>query len=377
VAVRRPLVSEDREYAVLTTAQAKAAAFAELATWPSPAGCGFGLPEVDDRYHVWRVPLLRVGGGGARVGEIVVDARTGLVDRVRSTDRAQVKARLELRPAPEPGTRTGSQPGSEPLSDTILRGDCEVTLATLPPGSVQLVFTSPPYFNARPDYVEYLTYGDYLEKLGRVIGEVHRVLEEGRFFVLNLAPVLLRRARRTQASTRLAVPFDVHGIVAKSGFDFVDDIVWEKPEGAGWATGRGRRFAADRTPLQYKAVPVTEYVLVYRKRSERLIDWHIRNHDPELVRRSKIADGYERTNVWRIKPASSPLHPAVFPLELAERVVRYYSFEGDIVLDPFAGVGTVGVAAAALGRRFVLAERDPAYVAAMQERFEPGVLVRP
>ncbi len=184
---------------------------------------------------------------------------------------------------------------------------------------------------------------------------------------MNVAPVLVRRASRSQASRRIAVPFDMHRLFVEEGFDFIDDIIWAKPEGAGWATGRGRRFAADRNPLQYKAVPVTEYVLVYRRHSDRLIDWNIRTHpDQEAVRRSRVQDGYERTNVWRIAPTSSRLHPAVFPVELAERVIRYYSFEGDIVLDPFAGIGTVGEAAVRLKRRFALAEQDPEYVEAMR-----------
>ena len=372
MAARRPLVAEDRRYAVLTTAQAKAVAAAELTTWPYVAACTFGLPEVDDRYHVWRVPLIRPGSRD-RVGEIVINARTSIVDRARSTRPEQVRARLgTVSEAARPFSRAPAAAEGAPAESTILLGDCEEALAGLPAGSVQLAFTSPPYFNARPDYTEYVSYESYLGKLGRVIEQIHRVLEDGRFFVVNLAPVLLRRTSRSQASTRLAVPFDVHGIVVKAGFDFVDDIIWEKPEGAGWATGRGRRFAADRNPLQYKAVPVTEYVLVYRRHSDRLIDWHIRRHDPELVRRSKIGDGYERTNIWRLKPASSPLHPAVFPLELAERVIRYYSFEGDLVLDPFAGIGTVGQAAAALGRRYLLVERDEAYVEVMRERLSTG-----
>ena len=225
------------------------------------------------------------------------------------------------------------------------------------------MFTSPPYFNARPDYADYRAYADYLSDIRSVIREVHRVLEAGRFAVINCSPVLVRRARRSEASKRIAVPFDIHQIFVTEGFEFIDDIVWEKPEGAGWATGRGRRFAADRNPLQYKAVPVTEYVLVYRKQSPRLIDWHIRNHpDRGALERSKIADGYEVTNVWKICPAHSKVHPAVFPAELAEKVIRYYSFENDVVLDPYAGVGTVGCAAVKLTRRFVLGEANPRYV---------------
>jgi DNA modification methylase len=180
---------------------------------------------------------------------------------------------------------------------------------------------------------------------------------------MNVSPVLVRRSNRNEASQRIAVPFDMHRLFIEEGYDFIDDIIWEKPEGAGWATGRGRRFAADRNPLQYKPVPVTEYVLVYRKHTDKLIDWNIRAHpQPELVEASRIGDDYEATNIWRIKPAHDKRHPAIFPVELAEKVISYYSFKGDVVLDPFAGIGTVGKAAAKLERRFVLIEQDPAYV---------------
>src|SRR5262249_59449595 len=137
--------------------------------------------------------------------------------------------------------------------------------------------------------------------------------------------------------------------------DCVDDIGGERRGGGGGATGRGGRFAADRRPLQYKAVPVTEYVLVYRARTDRLLDWNIRaHHDPAAVDRSRIDDDYERTNVWRIAPTSRADHPAVFPVALAERVIRYWAFEDDVVLDPFAGGGTVGLAAARDGGRLWL-----------------------
>ena len=249
------------------------------------------------------------------------------------------------------------------LRSTIIQGDAEVTLAELPSESIDLVFTSPPYFNARPDYSEYAVYEEYLSKMRKIIQQSHRLLSEGRFFVINVSPVLIRRASRSESSRRIAVPFDLHRLFIEEGFDFIDDIIWEKPSGAGWATGRGRRFAADRTPLQYKAVPVTEYVLVYRKKSEKLIDWNIRAHpDQEAVKRSKVGDDYERTNIWKVSPSHSKDHPAIFPDELVSRVIKYYSFEGDVVLDPFAGSGTLGRVAFGLNRRFVLSELDPDYV---------------
>lgn len=257
---------------------------------------------------------------------------------------------------------------SAKFKNTILHGPSADTLKHLPAESVQLMFTSPPYFNARPEYAEYETYDDYLFSVRKVIREVHRVLSEGRFAVINCSPVLIRRAKRSNSSKRLAIPFDMHQIFVEAGFDFIDDIIWEKPSGAGWATSRGRRFAADRNPLQYKAVPVTEYVLVYRKKTDRLIDWHIRRHPDRLVvKRSKIPDGYEATNIWKIKPAHCKTHPAIFPLELAEKVIRYYSFEKDVVLDPYAGIGTVGKAASILNRLFVLGEINKGYVKQIRE----------
>ena len=357
----KQFVSEIRNYGVLTTADAKRIAEMQLTEWDLMGRVQFGLPEIDDRYHVWRVPVL--SREGHRAGEIVIDAKTSLVQTRRSTQPDKLRSRLGITsPAPQREAHPGTVITAR-LRNSILSGDSEATLAELPNGSIDLAFTSPPYFNARPDYSDFIGYQEYILKMRKVIQQVHRLLGDGRFFVMNTAPVLLRRASRSQASKRIAVPFDLHRVFVEEGFDFVDDIIWLKPEGAGWATGRGRRFAADRNPLQYKAVPVTEYVLVYRKQTEKLIDWNIRNHpDQKAVERSKIRGQYDRTNVWQISPRSSKLHPAVFPVELAERVIRYYSFEGDVVLDPFAGIGTVGEAAVKLSRRFALSEINPEYV---------------
>jgi DNA modification methylase len=358
-------VYEKRGYRILGAPQAKDLANEILEDWDlSAAGIKFGLPEVDDRYHIWRVPLIRKKG--ERLGELVFSARTGAFDATRSSDCSLIRVRLAGPPGssvlPTKRERRSVVVRSE-LRNTIIQGDAEETLAELPAESVDLVFTSPPYFNARPDYTEYEAYEEYLSKMRRVIQQCHRLLSEGRFFVINVAPVLIRRTNRNESSRRIAVPFDLHRIFVEEGFDFVDDIIWEKPSGAGWATGRGRRFAADRNPLQYKAVPVTEYVLVYRKHTEKLIDWNIRTHpDQDAVTRSKVGDDYERTNIWKIPPAYSKDHPAIFPPELVERVIKYYSFEGDVVLDPFAGSGTLGRVASQLQRRFVLSEMDPDYI---------------
>ena len=331
----------------------------------------FGLPEIDDRFDIWRVPLLSLDN--TKIGEVVIDAISSLIDTSKTTNKSILENRLLGRkPKSDSNHRQKHIPKISMLANTIRMGDSEFLLKEMPNECIDLVFTSPPYYNAKPEYSEYLYYEDYLLKMQRIIHECARVLNEGRFFVLNVSPILLRRASRNEASKRIAVPFDFHRILIEEGFEFVDDIFWVKPEGAGWATGRGRRFAADRNPLQYKPVPVTEYILVYRKHTDKLIDWLIREHpDKDAVKDSKIEDGYEVTNIWKISPAHNKNHPAVFPIELAERVIKYYSFKNDVVLDPFAGTGTTGKAAAKLGRRFALLEQDPNYMQLIKKFFSP------
>jgi len=335
VEMRRPRVAERRKYGVLNVEGARAIARMWLEAVGLVEVIDFGLPEIDDRYHVWRVPLLSQVTG-ERLGEVVIDARSTLVVEKQTTRPEILEARLLGRSAEtrRPRKRSKEHYVLSSLRNIIACGDCEEILQDLPAASVDLVFTSPPYYNARPEYTDYVNYEEYLLKMRKVIQAVHRVLNEGRFFVMNVSPILIRRTSRNASSRRIAVPFDMHRLFIEEGYDFIDDIIWVKPEGAGWATGRGRRFAADRNPLQYKPVPVTEYVLVYRKRTDKLIDWNIRAYpDQEAVEASRIDDGYERTNVWEIKPAHDPRHPAIFPLELAEKVIRYYSFKGVVLIE--------------------------------------------
>ena len=367
MAEKKLSVAERRRYLVTSVAQAKEIVTEWLEEIELCNVIRLGLPEVDDRYHLWRVPLCNTGH--TKIGEAVIDAYTTDLLFSKTTAPSMLEARLLQKVHSSKRKKTQKTPYPiSPLRNTIGLGDAVDLIEEMPAESVDLVFTSPPYFNARPEYSDYEQYEQYLFKMRQVIKRSHRVLNEGRFFVMNTSPVLLRRASRSEASKRIAVPFDLHRIFIEEGYEFIDDIVWVKPEGAGWATGRGRRFAADRNPLQYKAVPVTEYVLVYRKKSDLLIDWYLHNHpDKEALAASKIGDGYEKTNIWRIHPATNSKHPAAFPLELAEKVVAYYSFQGDVVLDPFAGSGTVGAAAASQGRRFVLFDSNPDYVEMMKQ----------
>lgn len=354
---------EKSNYLVRTVQQAKEVAINILREYGLNHVVTFGLPEIDDRIHAWRVPLKSERGNNGKIGEIVINAKTSLIDRQKSTDRKLIEKRLLKKKVNNNKEAKKDMYKLSQLRNTIGYGDSEELLDELPSESVDLIFTSPPYFNAKPEYTEYLDYDDYLNKMRKIIRKCHRVLSNGRFFVINVSPILIRRANRNESSKRIAVPFDFHSLFIKEDFEFIDDIIWVKPEGAGWATGRGRRFSADRNALQYKAVPVTEYVLVYRKKTDKLIDWYLRNHpNPEIVKESRISSKYDKTNIWRIHPAHHKEHPAVFPVKLAEKVIKYYSFINDVVLDPFAGVGTVGKVAIRLRRRFVLFDNNKKYI---------------
>lgn len=361
-------VSQSRDYSVLNVKQAKEIVKSWLQDIQLEKAIKLGLPEIDDRYHYWRVPLC--SKKGSKIGEVVIDAFSTGIIAAKTTKPEILSARLLNQNEVDAVNKQDNKREYiiSNIRNTVGLGDSTELIEEMPSDSIDLIFTSPPYYNARPEYSEYEEYDEYLFKMRQIIRRCHRVLIEGRFFVINVSPVLLRRASRSESSRRIAVPFDFHRIFIEEGYDFIDDIIWMKPEGAGWATGRGRRFAADRNPLQYKAVPITEYVLVYQKHTDTLIDWFIRNYpNRDVINESKIADGYERTNVWRINPSVNSKHPAAFPRELAEKVIKYYSFKNDVVLDPFAGSGTVGYAASELERRFVLFENNVEYIEIIRE----------
>lgn len=358
-----------RNYTVTTGRQARDIASQWLIDHDLPE-LTLGMAEVDDRYHVWRMTLL--APNGSRAGGVAVDAKTGTVSARHSSKPSQLVA---LPAAPALATTASPLPArsvrntnrvydKHPTQHLSICGDAATELAKLPAQCVDLVFTSPPYYNARPEYAEYESFAAYMQAMREVLEHCHRVLNEGRFLVVNVSPVLIPRASRSQQSRRIPVPAHFTLMLEDLGFDYIDTIIWEKPEGAGWAVGRGRRFAADRQPLQYKPVTITEDILVFRKRTDRLLDWNLATYPNQDARQaSHIQDGYERTNIWHIAPAHDKQHPAVFPEQLAEHVIRYYSIETDTVLDPFAGTGTVGRVATRINRGYVLIERDQQYLA--------------
>jgi len=246
------------------------------------------------------------------------------------------------------------------LKNAVINGDTLQIMQFIPANSVDLTFTSPPYYNAR-DYSIYPSYKDYLAFLAQVFKQIHRITAEGRFFVINTSPIIMPRASRQTSSKRYPIPFDIHPLIEQAGFEFIDDIIWLKPEAC--VKNRNGGFMQHRKPLGYKPNLVTEYVMVYRKQTNKLIDWNMRKYDLAAIENSKVYANYETTNVWKIEPASDKIHSAIFPPELCKRVIEFYSYVDDLVFDPFAGSGTVGKVALATKRNFLLTELNEDYFA--------------
>jgi len=259
------------------------------------------------------------------------------------------------------------------MKNTLVHGDVREVLKYVPKESVHLTFTSPPYYNAK-DYSIYLSYKEYLAFLEDVFKEVHRITKEGRFFILNSSPIIIPRVGRQYSSKRYPIPYDIHPLLIKMGWEFIDDIVWEKPEAS--AKNRNAGFLQHRKPLGYKPNPCTECVMVYRKKTDKLIDWNIKQYPKNIIEESKINGDFVSSNVWKICPSFDKTHSAVFPLELCNKIIKFYSFKGDLVFDPFAGSGTLGKSAKDLSRFFFLTEKEIKYVDRIKENFSQNNLLQ-
>lgn len=247
----------------------------------------------------------------------------------------------------------------------IILGDCSEVLKTLGSESVHLTCTSPPYYNAR-EYSTWPTYEDYLNFLKDVFREVLRVTQPGRMCAVNLSPVIEARESRAHESKRLAIPFHFFSLMEEMGWKYIDDIVWLKPEGA--SINRNGGFYQHRKPVAYKPNIVTETIFIFQKPAPFLIDKVVRSYDGDILEQSLVKEEYERSNVWKINPETASKHLAPYPKELSDKIVKYYSYVGDIVLDPFIGSGTTAISCIDLKRQYIGVELHQEYVDMAQNR---------
>ena len=232
---------------------------------------------------------------------------------------------------------------------------------------IHLTITSPPYYNVK-DYVNYTDYKEYLDTLKNVFTLIYDITENGRMCCVNLSNILIQRENRNCESSRIPLAFHFVPLMEDIGWKFIEDIIWIKPEGA--AKNRNGGFFQHRQPVAYKPNIINEYIFVFQKPSKHLIDNIVRGYDAITSLNSKVNDGYERTNVWKINPETKSMHPAPYPELLVENLIKYYSFCGDLVLDPFVGSGTTSISAFKLNRKSIGFEIHKNYINIFENRIK-------
>ena len=254
-----------------------------------------------------------------------------------------------------------------PVAEPFVVGDAR-DMASVADGSVALVVTSPPYFAGKA-YEEELaaegipaSYLEYLEMLTEVFAECVRTLEPGGRIAVNVANLGRRPYRSLAADVTRILEHDL-GLLLRG------EIIWQKGEGASGSCAWGSYRSASNPVLR----DLTERIVIASKgRFDRALPVAKRAARDLPSESTVMTDEFlsMTLDVWSIPPESARRvgHPAPFPVELPEQLIRLYTFEGDLVLDPFMGSGSTMVAAARLDRRYVGYDLDPDYVALARER---------
>jgi DNA modification methylase len=251
--------------------------------------------------------------------------------------------------------------------DQIYVGDSR-SMDRVQPASVALVVTSPPYF-AGKQYEEELgkqgipaSYAEYLGLLEGVFAECVRKLEPGGRIAVNVAN-LGRKPYRSLSADVIGILQDRLGLLLRG------EIIWRKGRGAGGNCAWG----SFRSPSNPVLRDLTERVVVASKgRFDRAIDRSHRAADglPHVATPSADEFMEATLDVWELAPESARRvgHPAPFPVELPQRLIELYTWRGDVVLDPFMGVGSAAVAAVRTGRHYLGYDTDERYVEVARRR---------
>jgi DNA modification methylase len=234
--------------------------------------------------------------------------------------------------------------------DTVICQDSR-SMHQIPDCSVHLMVTSPPY-NVGKSYDENLSLDEYRALLRAVFRETFRVLVPGGRACVNVANL----GRKPYIPLHALVIEEMAAI----GFLMRGEIIWDKSASAGTSTAWGSWRSASNPILR----DVHEYILVFSKGS-------FQRAKGERASTIGKEDFLEFTkSIWRFPAESAKRvkHPAPFPVELPHRLIQLYTFEGDVVIDPFCGSGSTLVAAKSVGRHYVGFDCSGEYVKIANER---------
>ena len=299
----------------------------------------------------------------------------------------------------------------------LWQGDCLELMEDIPDNSVDLIVTSPPYFNAR-EYSNWESLESYLKDMKDVLIESKRVLKNYSMIVLNVGDIICSPDGRKSTKRKYPLGAYFTMIFEKLGMTFIDDIIWDKGE-----VQSKRNFVGEPYPFQKYPINCYEHILVFRKFEKDIIKpkcpvcneniavsngvnnntytYECKNPN---CRKSKHGRGvrYSTRQVQKIEKQKeenkidedllklfrrdivklNPVvkinskgenvvnHTAPFPITIPEYAIKNFSGVGDIVLDQFMGSGTTGVACKNLNRKFIGIELDEIYFNVAKERIE-------
>ena len=222
----------------------------------------------------------------------------------------------------------------------------------IPDDSIHLMITSPPY-NVGKEYDNDLTLDEYLELLTEVFGQTYRKLVTGGRACINIANI----------GRKPYIPLHamVIEIMLDLGFLMRGEIIWDKSASAGGSCAWGSWMSASNPVLR----DYHEYILVFSKES------YSKNKSQErkdTIERDEFIQWTK--SIWTFPAVNAKKigHPAPFPIELPHRLINLYSYEGDVVLDPFCGSGTTCIAALQNNRNYIAYDINEEYVKLSQKR---------
>ncbi len=244
------------------------------------------------------------------------------------------------------------------LLNKIIHGSCE-DMSQIPDSSLHLMITSPPY-NVSKDYDDDLSLNEYLILLKKAFSETYRVLVNGGRACINVANL----------GRKPYIPLSdyISQIMIEIGFKMRGEVIWNKAASASPSTAWGSWQSAANPILR----DIHEYILVFSKG-----DYKLERQKNDLEKRKNTITKEQfmewTKSIWTMNAESARRigHPAPFPEELPYRLIQLYSFTNDIVLDPFIGSGTTGVAALKSDRFFIGYDTNEDYIRIAEKRLEP------
>lgn len=233
----------------------------------------------------------------------------------------------------------------------IILGDSAKEIEKLPDGSIDLVVTSPPYYNAKTEYAEYVSMNGFMTSMSWVFHRLKTKLKPGARVCINTASGYGR-----SPYTHLGVGWI--NVMLNMNYEMRGEIVWDKGASVGSSTAWGSWMSPSSPSLrdQHEMIYVFDY------------GGHRLEGDATLGTIEKEEFLEATKSIWRFSTARDEVHPAVMPYNLARRLVELYSYKENVVLDPFCGSGTTCIAAMDTGRNYIGIDYNGEYVTYARKR---------